>query len=84
MTEATNYNVAAEIAGLRGEMATGFAKLEGQLGQLVQADARRERDLGQLEQRVTALEARRVPWTLVAVVSGAVSAAGAVLGLVAK
>ena len=77
-------NVAAELAGLRGDMNTGFARIEGQLGQLVQSDAQRQRDLDELEARVAALEARRVPWPLVAVVSGAVSAVGAVAGVLAQ
>lgn len=71
----STQGLALEISGLRGEMSTSFAKIEGQLGLLVASDVRRERDLAQLDQRVTALEARRVPWALVASVSTVASAA---------
>ncbi len=71
----STQGLALEISGLRGEMSTSFAKIEGQLGLLVASDIRRERDLAQLDQRVTALEARRVPWALVASVSTVASAA---------
>lgn len=77
-------NVAAELASLRGDMNTGFARIEGQLGQLVQADAQRAKDIAELETRVAALEARRIPWPLVAAVSGAVSAVGAVVGVMVQ
>lgn len=77
-------NVAAELAKLRGEMTTSLARIEGQLNQIVTMDAQRARDIDALEARVAALEARRVPWPLVAAVSGAVSAAGAVVGILAQ
>jgi hypothetical protein len=79
-----NQGLALEISGLRGEMSTSFAKIEGQLGLLVASDVRRERDLAQLDARVTALEARRVPWALVAGLSGAVSAVGAAVSFLAQ
>jgi BMFP domain-containing protein YqiC len=69
-----NLNVAAAFAQLRGEMSTGFAKLEGQLALLVQQGADARTDLDALERRVAALEARRVPLPVMAAVSGAVSA----------
>ena len=69
-----NQGLALEISGLRGEMSTSFAKIEGQLGLLVASDVRRERDLAQLDSRVTALEARRFPLAAVAAMSGVVSA----------
>lgn len=77
-------NVAAELAGLRGDMNTGFARIEGQLGQLVQSDAQRQRDLDELETRVAALEARRWPVAGVAAVSGAVSAVVAAVALLVQ
>ena len=79
-----NQGLALEISGLRGEMSTSFAKIEGQLGLLVASDVRRERALAQLDARVTALEARRVPWALVAGLSGAVSAVGAAVSFLAQ
>lgn len=77
-------NVAAELAKLRGEMTTSLARIEGQLNQIVTMDAQRARDIDALEARVAALEARRIPWPLVAAVSGAVSAVGAVVGILAQ
>lgn len=77
-------NVAVELANLRGDVSTGFAKLEGQLGLLVQSDAQRRRDIDDLENRVTALEARRIPLGLLAAVSGAVSAVVAASAFLAQ
>lgn len=81
---AGELNVAAEIAQLRGDLMTGLARVEGQLNLLVQATDRTAKDVDELEARVAALEARRVPWPLVAAVSGAVSAVGAVAGYLAQ
>lgn len=81
---AGELNVAAEIAQLRGDLMTGLARVEGQLNLLVQATDRTAKDVDELETRVAALEARRVPWPLVAAVSGAVSAVGAVAGYLAQ
>lgn len=81
---AGELNVAAELAALRGDMNTGLARVEGQLNLLVQANGDNRADLDKLETRVSALEARRVPWPLVAAVSGAVSAVGAVAGYLAQ
>lgn len=73
-----NLNVAAELAMLRGEMTTGLARIEGQVNLLVQANGSNRDDLDELEDRVAALEARRVPIGVLAAVSGAVSAVVAV------
>ncbi|AMD42776.1 hypothetical protein SEA_XKCD426_35 [Streptomyces phage Xkcd426] len=70
----SSLNVAAELAKLRGEMTTGFAEIKGQLGHIAQAQDTTARAVDDLEQRVTALEARRIPWPVVAAASGAVSA----------
>jgi hypothetical protein len=74
-------NVAAELAELRGAMETGFARLEGQLNLINQAQSRTTQDMKALEDRVAALEARRMPMGVLAAASGAVSAvvAGAAL-----
>lgn len=74
-------NVSAEIASLRGEMAAGFARLEGQLNLINQSQSRTAQDVTNLEARVSALEARRWPVGVVATSSGVVSAlvAGAAL-----
>lgn len=81
---AGELNVAAEIAQLRGTMDTGFAKVEGQLALLVHSSETNKAELKELEGRVTALEERRIPWAMLAMMSGAVSAAGAVVGVFAK
>lgn len=81
---ADDLNVAAELAGMRGAMDTGFAKIQGQLALLVQSGDRHDRDLTDLDRRVEALEARRVPLPLVAAVSGAVSAIGTVVGIMVQ
>lgn len=91
----TNMNVAAEIAELRGEMAAGFARLEGQLNLINQTQQRTAQDVEDLEVstearfkvvegRVAALEERRWPVGSMAVVSGVVSAAVAVGALLVK
>lgn len=86
--DTSGLNVAAELAALRGSMETGFAKIEGAIAALTQSiDHTRddlddlESELDRLSDRVSALEARRVPWPLVTTVSGAASAivAGAAL-----
>jgi BMFP domain-containing protein YqiC len=69
-----NLNVAAELAQLRGEMSTGFAQIVGRLDLIAHTTDSTRADLDELEQRVAALEARRVPMPLLAAVSGAVSA----------
>lgn len=69
---------------MRGEMRAGFTRLEGQLALIAQKQDSTAKDLDELETRVAALEARRVPWPLVAAVSGAVSAVGAVVGYLAQ
>lgn len=75
------YSVSIELSRLRGEMTTGFAKLEGQLSLLVASDADRRSDIADLEKRVGALESRRWPLASMAAVSGLVSAIVAVLAL---
>lgn len=88
-------NVAVEIAELRGEMAAGFARLEGQLNLINQAQSRNTQDIHDLEvktdarvkgleDRVAALESRRWPVGLVAASSGAVSAVVAALAYLVK
>lgn len=95
MAETDGMNVAAEIAELRGEMAAGFARLEGQLNLINQTQQRTAQDVEDLEvstdrrfkdldSRVAALEARRWPVASVAAVSGVVSAAVAVGALLVK
>lgn len=74
-------NVAAELAGLRGEMAVGFARIEGAITALTQSLDRTSSDVDELDKRVSALEARRWPMTSMAAVSGVVSAAVAVAAM---
>lgn len=69
-----SMNVAAELAGLRGEMATGFERVQGQLALIAQAQSSAASDLEKLESRVTALESRRWPLGPMTAVSGVVSA----------
>ncbi|AXP07821.1 hypothetical protein [Streptomyces phage phiSAJS1] len=80
----SGLNVAAELAEMRGEMLAGFTRLEGQLALISQKQDSTAKDLDERESRVAALEARRVPWPMVAAVSGAVSAVGAVVGYLAQ
>lgn len=77
-------NVAAELAGLRGEMNTGFAGIKGQLDLIASRQQSTTEDIaklsGELEKldvRVTALEERRWPIGPIAAISGAVSAVAA-------
>jgi len=79
-----DMNIAAELAGLRGEMSTGFAKLEGRLDLIASSQGHTERELNDLDSRVTALEARRVPMGLLASTSGAVSAVVAALAYMVR
>jgi hypothetical protein len=91
----SSMNVAAEIAELRGEMAAGFARLEGQLNLINQTQQRTAQDVEDLESstdarfkvmedRVSALEARRWPIGSLAALSGVVSAAVAGVALLVK
>ena len=90
-----DMNVAAEIAELRGEMAAGFARLEGQLNLINQTQHRTAQDVLDLETstdarfkamdaRVSELESRRWPVASLAAVSGVVSAAVAGVALLVK
>lgn len=67
-------NVAAELAGLRGEMNTSLARIEGQLNLVIQSTDGTRSIVQDLDQRVDALEERRWPLVPMAAVSGAVSA----------
>lgn len=69
-----DLNISAALAGLRGEMSTGFAKLEGRLELIAASQGQSRRELDDLDDRVTALEARRWPVAMVASLSGIVSA----------
>lgn len=80
-TTGDGLNTAAEIAKLRGDMAAGFARMEGQLNLIAQAQDRTAGDLEDLEKRVSALEARRWPLGPVAAVSGSASALAAAVAL---
>lgn len=95
MADTDSMNVAAEIAELRGEMAAGFARLEGQLNLINQTQQRTAQDVKDLDaqtdarfkaldDRVSALESRRWPVGLIAATSGAVSAVAAGLALLVR
>ena len=83
-TGANGLNVAAELAGLRGEMAVGFARIEGAITALTQSVDRAKSDVDELEKRVAALEERRWPMGSMAAVSGAVSAIVAIIAILVK
>lgn len=84
MSDFSGLNVAAELAGLRGEMATGFARIEGAIAALTQSVDRTGRDVDGLEKRVTALEERRWPMASMAAVSGVVSALVAIIAILVQ
>lgn len=65
-------------------MSTGFAKIEGQLALLVQKNDTTAKDVDDLNQRVTALEARRVPWALLSSVATAGGGLGGVLAFLVR
>lgn len=75
MGESTGVNVAAELAGMRGEMVAGFARLEGRLDVIASSQDRAASDIDKLDKRVTALEERRIPVAMLSAMSGGVSAA---------
>ena len=81
-TEEKLDELRADLAELRHEMNTGFAKIEGQLGLIAQALTSHGEDIADLERRVTALEERRIPIGPLAAVSGAVSAIVAAVALI--
>lgn len=77
-------NVAAELAGIRGEMNAGFEAIKGQLALIAERQNNTASDLRELsgeieklDNRVTALEERRWPLGPIVAVSGAVSAVAA-------
>jgi hypothetical protein len=84
MATSDDLNVAAELAQIRGELSTGFARLEGAINMLGQSVTRTQTDVNELEARVSSLEARRWPMGLVATISGVVSAAVAVLAVLVQ
>lgn len=76
-------NVAAELAGLRGEMHTSLAEIKGQLALVIQSTDGARDDVQELGRRVEALEERRWPLAPMAAVSGAVSAVVAAVAFLA-
>lgn len=77
--------LAIEMAGLRGAMNEGFARIEGRLDLIASSQDRFQRDLDDLdgaladvEKRVKALEDRRWPVGQMAAVSGVVGTVAAV------
>jgi hypothetical protein len=77
-------NIAAEIAMLRGEMMSGFTRLEGRLDLIASTQDRTARDVEDLQRRVTALEERRIPKGMLATMSGVVSAAVAAVAFLVQ
>lgn len=80
-----DLNVAAALATLRGEMAAGFARLEGQLNLISQAQDNAAKDIDavndrveSLEGRVSDLEARRWPMGPLMAITAVVGAIAAV------
>lgn len=73
--------VGIELARLRGEMTTGFAEIKGQLSAIAAAQADNSKDIEALEERVAALEARRWPAGSIAMLSGGVSTAVALVAV---
>lgn len=76
--------VQIELTALRGEMSTGFARLEGKLNLISQAQDSAGKDIeatngrvDALEGRVASLEARRWPMGPLTVLAGTVSAVAA-------
>lgn len=65
-------------------MATGFTKLEGQLALIAQKQDTTAQDVADLDARVSALEARRVPWQLMSAVATVGGGLGAVIGVLVK
>lgn len=55
-------------------MSAGFARLEGRLDLIAQQGSQHQEAVKDLDARVTALEARRIPWGVVGTASAAVSA----------
>lgn len=83
-------NVAAELAGLRGEMSAGFEAIKGQLALIAERQTNTANDLrelsGELEKldsRVTALEERRWPLGPLVALGGTVSAVAAAAAYIA-
>lgn len=74
-------DMSTKLTGLRGDMQRGFTEISGRLDLIAQAQQGHTRQIEDLDERVTALEARRIPWPLVATLSGAVSALVAALAL---
>ena len=70
----SGQGVAAELAAMRGEFNTSLARIEGRIDLLVHMSSDASSELVGLDSRIVALEARRVPWALVTVLSGVMSA----------
>ena len=68
--------MAVALAELRGEVLTGFTRLEGQINLLVHTSDDNRRDLNDLGDRVSALEAKKYPAGMPAALSVIISAAG--------
>lgn len=77
-------SVALELERLRGECMAGFATLTGKLDGIDAKLDRTAKDVEDLDERVKALEARRVPWPLLSAMATAGGGLGALAAVLAR
>ncbi len=77
-------NVAAELAGMRGESREALARIDGRIELILHRQTAGQNHLNSLDTKVDALEARRVPLAPLAALSGVMSAAVATLAFLVQ
>ncbi|MFG2747251.1 hypothetical protein ACGFY0_45375 [Streptomyces chartreusis] len=70
MTPTESAHVGEQLAELRGEIRTGFAKVDGALALLVQRGDQTDKDIDELRQDVEALKRNRWPLPSLAAITG--------------
>lgn len=84
MTPAESTHVGEQLAELRGEIRTGFAKVDGALALLVQRGDQTDKDIDELKADVEALKRNRWPLPALAGVTGLGSLGVALYALVSR
>lgn len=72
----TTHSIAVTLAGLKGSVDTGFAKLDGRLDVALERQIGAEREIKELKQKFVQLEAKMYKLAIIAALVGGGSAAG--------
>jgi hypothetical protein len=73
----TTHSIAVALAGLKGSVDTGFAKLDGRLDVALERQIGAEREIKELKRKVVQLEAKMYKLAVTAALLGGGGATGA-------